>query len=60
MVLEESRKKCSRIANEKSNNDFEIVAINARADAKTLAHLFKYDSCYGIFKRMFMLRMRIQ
>ena len=39
-----------RIANEKSNNDFEIVAINARADAKTLAHLFKYDSCYGIFK----------
>lgn len=39
-----------RIANEKLNNDFEIVAINARADAKTLAHLFKYDSCYGIFK----------
>ena len=29
---------------------FEIVAINARADATTLAHLFKYDSCYGIYK----------
>lgn len=39
-----------RIANEKLNNNFEIVAINARADAKTLSHLFKYDSCYGIFK----------
>ncbi|HEY8891623.1 MAG TPA: type I glyceraldehyde-3-phosphate dehydrogenase [Clostridium sp.] len=28
----------------------EIVAINARADVETLAHLFTYDSCYGTFK----------
>ena len=38
-----------RIAQERLSNDVEIVAINARADANTLAHLFKYDSCYGIF-----------
>ena len=38
-----------RIAQERLGNDVEIVAINARADANTLAHLFKYDSCYGIF-----------
>ena len=39
-----------RIAQERLCNDVEIVAINARADANTLAHLFKYDSCYGIFQ----------
>ncbi|MEG0856661.1 MAG: type I glyceraldehyde-3-phosphate dehydrogenase [Terrisporobacter sp.] len=39
-----------RIAMESNNYDFDVVAINARADAATLAHLFKYDSCYGIFK----------
>ena len=39
-----------RIAQERLGNDVEIVAINARADANTLAHLFKYDSCYGIFQ----------
>lgn len=39
-----------RIAQERLGNDIQIVAINARADANTLAHLFKYDSCYGIFK----------
>ena len=38
-----------RIAQERLGNDIQIVAINARADANTLAHLFKYDSCYGIF-----------
>lgn len=27
-----------------------IGAINARADNASLAHLFKYDSCHGIFK----------
>lgn len=35
-----------------SNNmgeDIELVAINARANTETLAHLFKYDSCFGIF-----------
>lgn len=39
-----------RIAEEMPKDSFEIVAINARAEAETLAHLFKYDSCYGIFK----------
>lgn len=39
-----------RIVEEMSKDSFEIVAINARAEADTLAHLFKYDSCYGIFK----------
>lgn len=39
-----------RIANERLNSNFEIVAINARADVNTLVHLFKYDSCYGIYK----------
>ncbi len=31
------------------NKDFEIVAINDLTDAKTLAHLLKYDSVHGIF-----------
>lgn len=39
-----------RIVEEMPRDSFEIVAINARANAKTLAHLFKYDSCYGIYK----------
>lgn len=39
-----------RISQERNDYNFEIVAINARADANTLAHLFKYDSCYGTFK----------
>ena len=30
-------------------NDTEIVAINDLTDAKTLAHLLKYDSSYGIY-----------
>lgn len=30
--------------------DFNIVAINDLTDAKTLAHLFKYDSVHGRFK----------
>lgn len=38
-----------RIAQEKFDDDVEIVAINARANSDTLAHLFKYDSCYGRF-----------
>jgi len=32
------------------DNDFEIVAINDLTDAKTLAHLLKYDSCQGSYK----------
>lgn len=39
-----------RIVEDMPKDSFEIVAINARAEADTLAHLFKYDSCYGIFK----------
>lgn len=34
----------------KGNNEFSIVAINDLTDAKTLAHLLKYDSVHGIFK----------
>lgn len=32
-------------------DDVEIVAINDLTDAKTLAHLLKYDSNYGIYSR---------
>ena len=39
-----------RIAEENKFDKFEIVAINARSDAKTLAHLFTYDSSYGRFR----------
>jgi len=39
-----------RIAQERLDDNIEIVAINARSDSKTLAHLFKYDSLYGRFK----------
>lgn len=39
-----------RIVEQMPKDSFEVVAINARAEAETLAHLFKYDSCYGIFK----------
>ncbi|MDI6887026.1 MAG: type I glyceraldehyde-3-phosphate dehydrogenase [Candidatus Thermoplasmatota archaeon] len=31
------------------NKNIEVVAVNDITDAKTLAHLFKYDSIYGIF-----------
>lgn len=33
----------------KGEKEFEIVAINDLTDAKTLAHLLKYDSVHGIF-----------
>lgn len=39
-----------RIAEERLNDNIEIVAINARADVDVLEHLFVYDSCYGTFK----------
>jgi glyceraldehyde 3-phosphate dehydrogenase len=32
-----------------SNRNVEIVAVNDLADAKTNAHLLKYDSVHGIF-----------
>ncbi len=34
---------------ENFTNEIEIVGINDLTDAKTLAHLFKYDSNFGIF-----------
>ncbi len=30
-------------------NDFEVVGINDLTDAKTLAHLLKYDSVFGVY-----------
>ncbi|WP_027633540.1 type I glyceraldehyde-3-phosphate dehydrogenase [Clostridium hydrogeniformans] len=39
-----------RIALENNDNKFEVIAINARADSETLAHLFTYDSCFGTFR----------
>ena len=38
-----------KVAMERDSN-FEIVAINDITDPKTLAHLLKYDSCFGKFK----------
>lgn len=34
---------------ERNNSDFDVVAVNDLTDAKTLAHLLKYDSIHGIF-----------
>ncbi len=34
-----------------SKSDSKIVAINDLTDTKTLAHLLKYDSVYGIYKK---------
>src|SRR3989344_2701925 len=39
-----------KIAIDKFSDELEIVAVNDLADAKTLAHLLKYDSNYGIWK----------
>ena len=33
------------------NSDLEVVAINDLSDTKTLAHLLKYDSNYGIYEK---------
>src|SRR3989338_10106970 len=38
-----------KIAIDKFADQLEIVAINDLGDAKTLAHLLKYDSNYGIW-----------
>jgi len=35
----------------KSHPDLEVVAINDLTDAKTLAHLLRYDSLYGIYEK---------
>lgn len=34
-----------------SHPDLEVVAINDLTDSETLAHLLKYDSVYGIYKK---------
>ncbi len=39
-----------RTINEYHANDLEVVAINDLTDAKTNAHLFKWDSTYGPYK----------
>ncbi|MEA1964457.1 MAG: type I glyceraldehyde-3-phosphate dehydrogenase, partial [Candidatus Aerophobetes bacterium] len=33
----------------KKGTDLDFVAVNDLADAKTLAHLFKYDSAFGVY-----------
>lgn len=38
-----------RIGQERLQDDVEIVAINTSAKPDILAHLFKYDSCFGRF-----------
>lgn len=38
-----------RIGQERLDKNVEITAINTSANAGTLAHLFKYDSCFGRF-----------
>lgn len=39
-----------RTINEYHSDDLEVVAINDLTDAKTNAHLFKWDSTYGTYK----------
>ena len=34
---------------ERHNNTFDLVAINDLGDLQTMAHLFKYDTNYGVF-----------
>jgi glyceraldehyde 3-phosphate dehydrogenase len=38
-----------KVAQSKYPDRLEVVALNARADARTYAHLFKYDSSFGIY-----------
>ncbi|MCU0680287.1 MAG: type I glyceraldehyde-3-phosphate dehydrogenase [Planctomycetes bacterium] len=40
-----------KIILERYNSSMEVVAINDLTDTKTLAHLLKYDSCYGIYNQ---------
>ena len=39
----------------KKNSQLEVVAVNDLTDAKTLAHLFKYDSVQEFLKGMLKL-----
>ena len=41
--------RCALSAAIQRNLDLEFVAVNDLSDNKTLAHLFKYDSSYGVF-----------
>ena len=34
---------------ERGLDTFDVVAVNDLTDAKTLAHLFKYDSVHGVY-----------
>ena len=47
MVLEESARNVFKIAFERPG--IEIVGINDLTDPKTLAHLLKYDSTFGVY-----------
>ncbi|MEX0761157.1 MAG: type I glyceraldehyde-3-phosphate dehydrogenase [Dehalococcoidia bacterium] len=38
-----------RTISERHSDSLEVVAVNDLADAKTNAHLFKYDSTYGVY-----------
>ena len=38
-----------KVALDKHKSELEIVAINDLGDSKTLAHLLKYDSNYGVW-----------
>ena len=40
-----------KVALDKFPNEVEIVGVNDLTDAKTLAHLLKYDSSYGIYSK---------
>ena len=40
-----------KVALDKHADEVDIVAINDLTDAKTLAHLLKYDSVYGVYQK---------
>lgn len=40
-----------KVALDKHANEVEIVGVNDLTDAKTLAHLLKYDSSYGVYAK---------
>mgnify|MGYP001590864525 CR=1 FL=1 len=40
-----------KVALDKHANEVEIVGVNDLTDAKTLAHLLKYDSSYGVYSK---------
>ena len=39
----------TRAALKKNLQNFDIVAVNDLTDSKSLAHLFKYDSTFGVY-----------